>query len=170
MRKRALSFPKCFDPYLRYAISTDFADFEFFHKDTAVKLFFLVEFAEDDWQENVRRAKRLAALMGDLGFAWDKSGARWGGVVEVADPALQTAVAINCQIAAFTKWDRKNYYYPDLPKGYQISQYDLPFSFEGWLEISDPKGRIERRKKSFSFSQTVMAMRKLRRPTGAPAR
>jgi len=44
MRKRALSFPKCFDPYLRYAISTDFADFDFFHKDTAVKLFFLVEF------------------------------------------------------------------------------------------------------------------------------
>jgi FAD/FMN-containing dehydrogenase/Fe-S oxidoreductase len=53
----------------------------------------LVEFAEDDWQENVRRAKRLAALMGDLGFAWEKSGARWGGVVEVEDPALQTAIA-----------------------------------------------------------------------------
>ena len=53
----------------------------------------LVEFAEDDWPENVRRVKRLEALMGDLGFAWDKSGARWGGVVEVADPALQTAIA-----------------------------------------------------------------------------
>ena len=37
-------------------------------------------------------------------------------------------MALNCQIAPFTKWDRKNYYYPDLPKGYQISQYDLPFS------------------------------------------
>jgi FAD/FMN-containing dehydrogenase/Fe-S oxidoreductase len=53
----------------------------------------LVEFAEDDWQENVRRVKRLEALMGDLGFAWDKSGAKQGGVVEVADPALQTAIA-----------------------------------------------------------------------------
>ena len=57
--------------------------------------------------------------------------------------SLRTAVALNCQIAPFTKWDRKNYYYPDLPKGYQISQYDLPFSSEGWLPISDPKGRIE---------------------------
>ena len=59
---------------------------------------------------------------------------------------LKTAVAINCQIAQFTKWDRKNYYYPDLPKGYQISQYDLPFSHDGWLEISDPKGRFERKR------------------------
>ncbi len=59
------------------------------------------------------------------------------------DLGLRTALALNCQIAAFTKWDRKNYYYPDLPKGYQISQFDLPFSSEGWLEISDPKGKIE---------------------------
>ncbi|HEX3724737.1 MAG TPA: Asp-tRNA(Asn)/Glu-tRNA(Gln) amidotransferase GatCAB subunit B, partial [Pirellulales bacterium] len=56
---------------------------------------------------------------------------------------LKTAVALNCQIAPFTKWDRKQYYYPDLPKGYQISQYDLPFSHDGWLEISDPKARFE---------------------------
>ncbi len=56
--------------------------------------------------------------------------------------ALRAALALNCNIAAFTKWDRKNYYYPDLPKNYQISQYDLPFSYEGWLEINaaaDPK-------------------------------
>lgn len=57
--------------------------------------------------------------------------------------ALQTAVALNCQIASYTKWDRKQYYYPDLPKGYQISQYDLPFSFAGRLHISDPKGKFE---------------------------
>ncbi|MBV8677924.1 MAG: Asp-tRNA(Asn)/Glu-tRNA(Gln) amidotransferase subunit GatB, partial [Planctomycetaceae bacterium] len=49
--------------------------------------------------------------------------------------ALKTAVALNAEIAPFTKWDRKNYYYPDLPKNYQISQYDLPFSRHGWLEI-----------------------------------
>jgi aspartyl-tRNA(Asn)/glutamyl-tRNA(Gln) amidotransferase subunit B len=57
--------------------------------------------------------------------------------------ALRAALALNCQIAShsgqqsgFTKWDRKNYYYPDLPKNYQISQYDLPFSHDGWLEIN----------------------------------
>ncbi len=57
--------------------------------------------------------------------------------------ARKTAVALNCKIARFTKWDRKNYYYPDLPKGYQISQFDLPLSYDGSLAISDPKGRIE---------------------------
>src|SRR6266481_1758495 len=52
--------------------------------------------------------------------------------------AVKTAIALNCDIAPFTKWDRKQYYYPDLPKGYQISQYDLPFSDDGWLEIDIP--------------------------------
>jgi aspartyl-tRNA(Asn)/glutamyl-tRNA(Gln) amidotransferase subunit B len=57
------------------------------------------------------------------------------------DLALRAALALNCQIATFTKWDRKNYYYPDLPKNYQISQYDLPFSHDGWLEIETESGR-----------------------------
>ena len=52
----------------------------------------LVEFAEDDWGENLRRLAQLSALMGDLGFAWDKSGAHQGGVVEVLDPRLQAAI------------------------------------------------------------------------------
>ena len=51
------------------------------------------------------------------------------------DLSLETAIALNCQIAGFTKWDRKQYYYPDLPKAYQISQYDLPFSHDGWLDV-----------------------------------
>ena len=49
--------------------------------------------------------------------------------------SLKTALALNGEIARFTKWDRKQYYYPDLPKGYQISQYDLPFSSNGFVEI-----------------------------------
>src|SRR5215470_17071865 len=51
-----------------------------------------------------------------------------------------SATSLNCQIARFTKWDRKNYYYPDLPKNYQISQYDLPFSHDGFLEIETANG------------------------------
>jgi aspartyl-tRNA(Asn)/glutamyl-tRNA(Gln) amidotransferase subunit B len=57
--------------------------------------------------------------------------------------AIKAALALNCQIARFTKWDRKQYYYPDLPKGYQISQFDLPVSYDGRLRISDPKGAFE---------------------------
>ena len=49
--------------------------------------------------------------------------------------AVLTALALNCKIARFTKWDRKSYYYPDLPKNYQISQYDLPLGFDGFIEI-----------------------------------
>src|SRR5437868_15031930 len=54
--------------------------------------------------------------------------------------AIKAALALNCTIARFTKWDRKNYYYPDLPKNYQISQYDLPFSSSGHLDIDTPAG------------------------------
>jgi len=57
--------------------------------------------------------------------------------------SLKTALALNCEIPRYTKWDRKQYWYPDLPKGYQISQFDLPLSRDGWLPISDPKGQFE---------------------------
>jgi aspartyl-tRNA(Asn)/glutamyl-tRNA(Gln) amidotransferase subunit B len=56
--------------------------------------------------------------------------------------SLITAVALSCEIPARTKWDRKQYYYPDLPKAYQISQYDLPMSSNGYLEIHDAKDRF----------------------------
>ena len=49
--------------------------------------------------------------------------------------AIRTALALNCRIAEVTRWDRKNYYYPDLPKNYQISQYDQPISFDGHFEF-----------------------------------
>jgi aspartyl/glutamyl-tRNA(Asn/Gln) amidotransferase subunit B (EC 6.3.5.-) len=60
--------------------------------------------------------------------------------------ALKTACALGCEIARFTKWDRKNYYYPDLPKNYQISQYDLPFSRGGYLDIRSPEAEGGKRR------------------------
>lgn len=53
---------------------------------------------------------------------------------------MKAALALNCTIARHTKWDRKNYYYPDLPKNYQISQYDQPMSANGHLEITTETG------------------------------
>ena len=49
--------------------------------------------------------------------------------------SMRVGLALNCTISSFTKWDRKNYYYPDLPKGYQISQFDKPLCLEGVIEI-----------------------------------
>jgi len=55
---------------------------------------------------------------------------------QAVELAVRAALALNCRIATFTKWDRKNYYYPDLPKNYQISQYDLPISSDGYFELT----------------------------------
>jgi aspartyl-tRNA(Asn)/glutamyl-tRNA(Gln) amidotransferase subunit B len=54
---------------------------------------------------------------------------------QAVELAVRTALALNCRIAALTRWDRKSYYYPDLPKNYQISQYDLPLSSDGFFEL-----------------------------------
>ncbi len=54
---------------------------------------------------------------------------------QAVELALKVGMALNCRAADFTKWDRKSYYYPDLPKNYQISQYDLPLSSNGFLEV-----------------------------------
>ena len=79
----------------------------------------------------------------------------WGypGVLPVVnqqaiDFGMQAALALNCKIAKDTKFDRKNYFYPDNPKAYQISQFDKPIGYDGWIEIEvdgvKKKIRIER--------------------------
>lgn len=57
--------------------------------------------------------------------------------------AIKVALALNCKVQEYTKFDRKNYFYPDLPKNYQISQYDLPLSRDGFLDIYS-EGKTER--------------------------
>ena len=51
--------------------------------------------------------------------------------------AIRTGLALNCTIAPMNRFARKNYFYPDLPKGYQISQYELPICQDGWVEIGE---------------------------------
>jgi aspartyl-tRNA(Asn)/glutamyl-tRNA(Gln) amidotransferase subunit B len=65
---------------------------------------------------------------------------------EAVRKTLLTGLALHCKVPALSKFDRKNYPYPDLMKGYQISQYDLPFCQDGYLEVeeTDPRGNVTR--------------------------
>lgn len=63
---------------------------------------------------------------------------------EAINKIIMTGLALNCEIASQSKFDRKSYFYPDLPKGYQISQYDMPFCFNGFLEINFKNGEKKR--------------------------
>ena len=58
----------------------------------------------------------------------------------VLEFAIKTGLALNCRIAEVSKFDRKNYFYPDLPNAYQISQFDQPICEDGWLEIETSQG------------------------------
>ena len=61
---------------------------------------------------------------------------------QAVEHVLATGLAIGADIPAVTRWDRKNYFYPDLPKGYQISQYDLPLTTRGSLTVETSRGPI----------------------------
>jgi aspartyl-tRNA(Asn)/glutamyl-tRNA(Gln) amidotransferase subunit B len=63
---------------------------------------------------------------------------------EALNKALLLSLALDCQINKKSKFDRKNYFYPDLPKSYQISQYDLPIGYKGVLEVNRQKVKIGR--------------------------
>jgi aspartyl-tRNA(Asn)/glutamyl-tRNA(Gln) amidotransferase subunit B len=58
----------------------------------------------------------------------------------VLDLAIRAGLAAGCDIARYSRWARKNYFYPDLPKGYQISQYELPLCLNGYIDIEDDQG------------------------------
>nr|MBP3259076.1 Asp-tRNA(Asn)/Glu-tRNA(Gln) amidotransferase subunit GatB [Bacilli bacterium] len=63
---------------------------------------------------------------------------------KVIEMALQASLALNCKINKVMHFDRKNYFYPDLPKGYQITEQDTPIGYDGYIDIGDKKIGIER--------------------------
>ena len=80
-----------------------------------------------------------------------------------------TALALHCEIPESSKFDRKNYNYPDLMKGYQISQYDLPLSLNGWLEIPDPQHPAQTRRLGITrvhLEEDTARLRHVRAATG----
>ncbi|AEB12931.1 Asp-tRNA(Asn)/Glu-tRNA(Gln) amidotransferase subunit GatB [Marinithermus hydrothermalis] len=63
---------------------------------------------------------------------------------QAVEYGIMFALALNCRVAEWTQFHRKNYYYPDLPKNYQISQYDRPLGTNGWIEVGGERVRIKR--------------------------
>src|SRR4030081_16930 len=91
-------------------------------------------------REVVRRYAQLARLFSLPGAAGRAAGAEQARERARHRRAAVAGLALNCEVPAHTKFDRKNYMYPYLPKGYQISQYDLPLNVKGWLEVTTSAG------------------------------
>src|SRR4051812_36737027 len=64
---------------------------------------------------------------------------------KAVESAIRMGLALNCEIASWCRFARKNYFYPDMPKNFQTSQYDEPIAFDGWVEVEVEGGtfRIE---------------------------
>ena len=75
---------------------------------------------------------------------------------EAIQKLIKVGLALNCQVAELSKFDRKNYFYPDLPKGYQISQFDMPLCHDGWLEIETKDKEQETSKKRIRIQRIHM--------------
>jgi len=80
---------------------------------------------------------------------------------EAVRKVIKTGLALNCQIPEYSKFDRKNYFYPDLPKGYQISQYDKPLCINGHLDI-----RLNSLSNSLKFARVKIRRVHLEEDTG----
>ena len=75
---------------------------------------------------------------------------------EVLKRAVKTGLALNCAIAKRTKFDRKNYFYPDLPKGYQVSQFDMPICEKGYITVSDSAAAETKTEKKIGITRIHM--------------
>ena len=75
---------------------------------------------------------------------------------QVVEYAIAVGLATNCSITQYCKFDRKNYFYPDNPQNYQISQLYLPICHDGWVEIETPSGTKKREVPSFFMAARVI--------------
>jgi aspartyl-tRNA(Asn)/glutamyl-tRNA(Gln) amidotransferase subunit B len=100
---------------------------------TASKMFCACSTAQDDAAPNTHVCPVCLGLPGALPVINRQA----------VEHVLATGLAIDATVPAATRWDRKNYFYPDLPKGYQISQYDLPLASMGRLVVQTSDGPFE---------------------------
>jgi aspartyl-tRNA(Asn)/glutamyl-tRNA(Gln) amidotransferase subunit B len=82
--------------------------------------------------------------------------------------ALRVALALHCDIPPASVFARKNYFYPDLPKGYQISQYELPLAVNGYLDIETPRGHKRVRIRRVHLEEDTGKLNHVAAPNGEP--